>query len=110
MKILLLNPHIDAEHGVALALQKKGVALLYTANAEDAWRMLRLHGTSIDLGIVHREGVGADNGEAAIKFIEKVKADRIQSDLPIILTSNVWGDAEFANHQTGPSGVNAYLH
>ena len=110
MKILLLNPHIDAEHDIAQALQKRGVALLFTSNSDDCWRTLRLHGTSIDLAIVHREGVGADNGDASMKFIEKVKADRIQSDLPIILTSNVWGDAEFSAHQSGPHGVNAYLH
>lgn len=107
MKIIFLNPKIDAEHNVSKSLQEKGVALLFPQDETEAWQMLMLHGTSVDLGIIHREGLSSQN--AGLQFIEKVKNDPSQSDLPMILTSDDWGDSECAEHQASPFGVNAYL-
>ena len=109
MKVLFLNPQIDAAHSIVKGLQARGAAVLVPANADEAWQLLQLHGTSIDLAIVHREGAGQADAEAGIKFMAKVRADASQADLPWILTSGVWADAEFAKHQKGPNGANAYL-
>ncbi len=110
MKILFLNPHIDAGHQVAKALQARGLAVLFPADATEAKQVLQLHGTSIDLAIVHREGALPSELTAGLEFLRFVKSTPQHSDLPLILTSGQWGDAEFAEHQTTPEGVNAYLH
>jgi hypothetical protein len=109
MKILFLNPYIDAEHNFSRALQSKGLAILFPADVGEAVQMLRLHGTSIDLAIVHREGYSAQESDFGLKFISKAKADPSQVDLAIILTTQKWSDAECSQHQQGPEGVNAYL-
>lgn len=108
MKILLLNPHIDAQHKIAQTLQKKGIGLIQPTDSMEAWKMLQLHGKSVDLAIIHREG--AASPEDGMRFLERLKADPSQADLPLILTSDNWGDAEFAEHQNTPTGANAYLH
>ncbi len=104
MKILLVNPYLDALHEIMKAFKAKGIALLLSADPEEAWQMLLLHGNNVDLAIIHRElqplGLG---------FIDKVKKHPIVSDLPIILSSEKWGDLEFATHQQTPQGANAYL-
>ncbi len=107
MKILFLNPRIDAEHNISKKLQSLGIALLFPADAKEAVQMLGLHGTSIDMALIHREGY--DSKDIGLKFISDVKLDPIQNDLPIILTTEAWGSAECAEHQKGPQGVNAYL-
>jgi hypothetical protein len=128
MKIILLNPHVNPQHPLLKILQGKGHAVLLPMDAEEASQMLMLHGTSIDLAIVHREGEGTamgggpetrivnrpagmagKNDESGFKFIAKFRADKTQADLPLIITSQVWGDAEFASHQDSPLGANAYL-
>ncbi len=111
MKILLLNPKINAEHAVARALHTRGVGILFPASVDEAWQMLQHHGTSIDLAVVHREGASAGiaENEPGIRFIARVKADPSQADLPIILTSGIWGEREFSRHQQSAMGVNAYL-
>ena len=110
MKILLLNPHLDAEHNVLKMLQARGMALLIPENAQDALQMAKLHGQSIDLAIIHREsGDRSQLPDVGTKFLAQLKLDPIQSDLPVILTSEGWGDAEFAAHQRTPLGANAYL-
>jgi hypothetical protein len=108
MKILLLNPSIDAGHKTGVALQKKKVALLSTDDAEEAFQMLHLHGKSVDLAVIHREGPEG-NLDAGIKLVARLKKDPMQSDLPIILTTDKWTDGECAKHQQGATGVNAYL-
>ena len=106
MKILLLNPYIDATHDVAKLFQKRGIGLLISGDPIEAWQILQLHGSTIELAIVHREIPPADSG---MSFIEKVKKDSTQSDLPIILSSEKWEDLNFAKHQQSAQGVNAYI-
>jgi len=109
MKILLLNPHINAEHSVVKSLKKNGMALLLPSNAEEAWQMLRLHGDSVDLAVIHREGIGAKASEEGLSFVFKVKGDPGLSDLPMILSSETWKDPDFVKHQESSLGVHAYL-
>ena len=109
MKILLLNPQNDAERNIVEPLKARGVAVLYSPDAGEAWQLLMLHGVSIELAIIHREGPDR-KGEDGLKFIEKIKRDPSQADLPYIVTSELWGDPEFAEHQRGPLGANAYVH
>jgi CheY-like chemotaxis protein len=109
MKILFLNPKIDAEHKISKGLLAKGAALLFPADSTEAWQMLKLHGTSVDLAIIHREGIVSQQNEAGLQLISQIKSDPNQADLPIILTTDLWGDADCAKHQDGPEGVNAYI-
>lgn len=108
MKILLLNPHTDAAHKISETFSAVGAALLSAITADEAWQLLQLHGKSVDLAIVHREGLNGP--EDGLKFIERVKADPAQSDLPFIVTSSQWHDDQFARHQATPQGANAYIH
>lgn len=107
MKILLLNHHIDAQHKISARLQAAGAVLLIPSHLDEAWKMIQLHGPSLDLAIVHREGASDDfEGE---KLIAQIKGDPTQSDLPVILTSSLWNETDFFQHQQGAMGVNAYL-
>ncbi|MGK5082497.1 hypothetical protein WDW37_04250 [Bdellovibrionota bacterium FG-1] len=109
MKVLLLNPHVDAKNSLVQILQAHGYAVILPANAEEAGLMLSLHGNSIDLAVVHREDSINKDNENGLKFVTQLKADPLQSDLPFIITSQVWGDAEFVRHQATAQGANAYL-
>ena len=80
MKILLLNPHRDAMQGVTAALRAQGHAVLSPNDPEDAWQMLQLHGTSVDLAIVHREWGKKSRLISGMKFVERFRADSTQRD------------------------------
>lgn len=74
--------------------------------------MVRLHGASLDLAIIHREGFSEDAAgasEEGIELVHEIKGDPSQTDLPVIITSARWDDADFVAHQEGPDGANAYL-
>src|SRR6476659_5618342 len=110
MKILLLNPHLDAEHNFVQGLRKQGFALLCPADTDEAWKMLQLHGSSVDLAVIHREGEkDGTASDAGLALIALIKGDPTQRDLPIILSSQIWKNRDFAQHQQTPMGVNAYL-
>lgn len=108
MKILFLNPYIDSEHNLVRFLVDRGIAPLIAVNPTEAWQLIQLHGQSIDLGIVHREGVEAER-EPGLEFVKRFKADPLHSDLPYILTTDLWSDAECVRHQESNLGANAYL-
>ena len=108
MKILLLNPLIDAGHKLLGTLKGRGVSVVVCKDADDAWQQLKSIGDSIDLALIHREGKGGQ-GEPGVALAAKIKKDKALLDLPIILTSATWGDADFAKHQKTPDGANAYL-
>src|SRR5690242_4495090 len=100
MKILLLNPKVNAEHQIAKGLRQKGIALLFPATLSEAWQMLQLHGASIDAAIIHRESPeGPDGG---VSLVSKLKKDPQYQDLPIIFTSEKWTEEECGIHQNGP--------
>lgn len=107
MKIIFLNPNINAGYQIVSRLEKEEVGLLFPADAEEAWQTLQLHGLSVDLAVIHREGIS--DPEAGLKFIHKIKTDPLQQDLPIIITTNEWSDSDCAMHQSSADGANAYL-
>jgi CheY-like chemotaxis protein len=109
MKILLLNHHVDAQHKISARLQAAGAVLLIPSHNEEAWKMIQLHGSSLDLAIIHREGEKEETMDEGEKLLARIKADPAQVDLPIIFTSSQWNEADFFQHQQGPMGANAYL-
>lgn len=111
MKILFLHPQASAEHPAAKALQTTGAGVLFATTADDAWQMMKLQGATLDLIVVHREAPGSLQGAEtpALSFLGKVKSAAQYADIPFILTSDTWGDADFAKHQRTPHGANAYL-
>ncbi|MBI3533998.1 MAG: hypothetical protein HY072_00710, partial [Deltaproteobacteria bacterium] len=101
MKILLLNPHVDASHEIAQVFQKKGIALILSNDPEEAWQMLMLHGSNTDLVILHKEFLLLENKikkDVCLEFIERIQKSTVLTDIPIILTSEKWGDPEFVQH------------
>jgi hypothetical protein len=115
MKILLVSPHINAQHQVVQLLKAKGMAVLLPTTAatsgpafyDEAWKIIQTHGPSLDLVVLHRETPkGLDSG---IELVSKIKKDPVQQDLPILLTTEVWSEEECASHQQTPMGANAYL-
>lgn len=110
MKILLLNPHVNAQHKIQMALQAAGHVVLSGASSDEAWKILQAHGSTMDLAVIHREQQGVANSDYGTKLIERIKEDAKHADLPIILTSEVWDETLFFQHQQGKFGANAYLH
>jgi hypothetical protein len=103
MKILLLNPHIDAEHSFVQELRSlAGWSVVCPQDTHEAHQMLALHGEQLDLAVVHREGGGLD-------FLTKLRAHPRLNDLAVVVTSQDWNDADFARHQGSDQGANAYL-
>jgi CheY-like chemotaxis protein len=108
MKILILSPHIDAQHAIVQALKARGDAVLVSNQLEEGWKVLQVHGASIDLAILHREGpTGGGDPGAELNF--KIKNHSTFSDLPVLFVSEVWTDEQCAAHQQTPAGANAYL-
>lgn len=108
MKILLLNPHIDAGHNVVTGLSGRGVTVLLCIDVNDAWSKLQQEGETVDFVLLHREAKN-DQGEAALEILARLKKDKKLMDLPVIVSSSVWKDSDFAKHQKTPDGANAYL-
>ncbi|MGZ3688104.1 MAG: hypothetical protein ACXWPM_13390 [Bdellovibrionota bacterium] len=102
MKILLLNPQIDAAHAIPRGLKARGIALLFSTNVDEAWRLLKLHESNVDLAIIHADPAG-------LGILDKLKAESGLSDLPVILTTEGWSETECAKHQQSSKGANAYL-
>lgn len=111
MKILVVGHKDDAQRDLSILLMSKGATVLgpFEASSKETWETLQAEQKGIDLAIIHREGKDGQ-GEPGIELVRKIKADPVQVDLPIIITSSVWGDAEFVLHQGKAEGVNAYLH
>lgn len=108
MKILLLNPFVNSSHAIVQGLSAKGWAVLICKDGDEGMQMLQLQGASVDLAIVHREGPNGA-GEPGLAFIQKFKAAAKFKDLPYVITTEKWSDAECAKHQDTPNGANAYL-
>lgn len=106
MKFLIFSANSDAERGLSAFLKKAGVTAIASSSVEEAYKALLLHGSSVDLALIVREG---DSGEPGIQFIQKIKEDASQADLPIILVTSKWSDQECAAHQESSLGANGYL-
>lgn len=108
MKILILNPRIDAEHGTVKFLKAQGFAVLCVAETGTALQTLRLHGASVDLAVIHRENISGA-GEPGLEFLTQLKLDPDQADLPVILTTERWSAQEIERFQGGPLRVSSVL-
>ena len=110
MKILVLNPNIDAKHQIIQALRAKGFGVICVSHVVEAAEALRVHGRTIEFAIVHREAApGAGNGEPGLDFVRRFRTDPDQSDLPYLISSSTWNDSDFAQHQKSSLGAHAYL-
>src|SRR5262249_11636288 len=108
MKVLYLEPRMDVGQKISEALKARGLAILLATNPAEAKQLLQLHGRSIDLAVIHREGPYG-TGDPGLRFISTFKAEATHADLPYILTSAQWSDADCAAHQSTPMGANAYV-
>ncbi len=114
MKILVLNPQIDAAHEIATTLQTQGHALFFAETPDEAWQILQLHRGSMDLALAHRESMaaGANGPFPGLDLLKKIRtsgeADLVE--LPFVLTTQSWSDDECVAHQSTPEGAHAYLH
>lgn len=108
MKLVILNPYLNAEHEAIAALKKRGASVLITQTLEEAWTVLQLHGSSVDLGVFHREGPGG-KGEPGLDLVKKLRESKDHADLPYILTYEKWSQQDCAAHQVTGFGANAYL-
>jgi hypothetical protein len=110
MKILFMNPHVEAMQQIVQAFQARGVGALLALDATEAWQILQLHGQSVDLMVIHRENeAGADEGISLLQRLKAVPQGDLFWGLPIILSSGVWDSARFAEHQKSSDGANAYI-
>ena len=64
----MLNPNVDTKHQLVQSLRDQGHALLLASNAIEAWQILELHGASVELAVVHREGHGGQS-EEGLEFV-----------------------------------------
>jgi len=108
MKVLILNPQLNAAHQVASFLEKKGVYPLFVSQANEVLPILQIQEHQIDLLILHRE-IGGGEGGATLQFIDQMKQIPDLSALPLILTTSAWTLEQCALHQETSSGANAYL-
>jgi DNA-binding response OmpR family regulator len=108
MKILILSPHIDAQHPIVQALKARGDAVLVSNGADEGWKVLQVHGASMDLAVLHREGT--TGGDPGTELNKKIKKTSTFADLPVLFTTESWSDEQCAVHQQTPEGANAYLH
>lgn len=108
MKFLVFGPSFDAERSVIQRLESMGAAVLVPQDGKEALAFLQLHNQSLDLAVICREGQGG-RGEPGLEVVQAIKGNPLLEDLPFILTTSVWTDAECADHQNSPQGANAYL-
>lgn len=108
MKILFLNPQFDAAQEVLQALRVRGLFPLYARNNLEAQQILSFHGRTIELAFIHRESADGSS-DAGIQFYTQLKNDPEQADLPVVITSAQWSEAEFGTHQSSELGAHAYL-
>jgi hypothetical protein len=109
MKFLVFNSNVDAERKISSLLKQAGISALINPRLEEAWQALLLHGSSVDFAIIHIEGAGG-KGQPGLELAQRIKNDPSQSDLPFILTTEKWSDAECMKHQaSGPAAANGYL-
>ncbi len=108
MKVVILHPEKVAEESLAHKLAIFDVAALFAHSAKEALQIMTLHPTSVDLVVVHREGAAHQAAEEGLDFLEELRKDPQKSDLPVILSTSAWSDAQCAQHQATQDGVNAY--
>jgi hypothetical protein len=102
MKLLLVNAKLGSGDPLVRSLQSTGVTVLLANTLEQARQLLTAHALTLEIVVIHRE----PNGLELIPFIKSTPS---LADLPYIVTSSEWNDADFGRHQQTSEGANAYL-
>ncbi|MBC7387489.1 MAG: hypothetical protein H7301_15165 [Cryobacterium sp.] len=100
MKILFLNPHLQ-DAPILTTLRRLGVGVVVCSEFRECELVFRMHGASTTLFVGH-DSDGVKMGEA-------IKAHPRFPQVPVILTTSSWTDAQCLQHQATPAGANAYL-
>jgi hypothetical protein len=108
MKVFVFHPTIDSRQEVLRRIESGGHQVILAQDPAQAWNTLASQGASIDLAWIHREG-RASKDVPGLDLLSKLKKEAALVDLPVVLSSGVWGDPEFARHQDGSDGANGYL-
>lgn len=108
MKFLLFSPDLDFLLKARTELNSRGIAALVASDPEIAFQVLQMHGSTIDLLVIHREGL-ENKGTPGLELIGRVKLKPELAEIPFIVSSSAWNDIDFYQHQQGPMGANAYL-
>lgn len=106
MKILVLNPQVDAERKIAQLFQARGVVTLACRTADEAMNLLASQSNEIAIALIHREGPGGDPG---VKLLTRIRKDQTTKDIPVVLTTEKWSDEECMTHQETALAANATL-
>jgi TolA-binding protein len=102
MKLLFVNPRLSSGDPLVRSLQSTGVTVLLANTLEQARQLLTAHAVTLEVVVIHREPSG-------LELIPFIKSTPSLVDLPYIITSSEWSDADFARHQETSDGANAYL-
>ena len=97
MKILILNPHINAEHKLSEFLGSQGFGVLYPLNALEAEQLFGLH-ENIDLVMIHREDVSG-MGEPGLELMNRLRSNAQLSKLVFLVSSEKWSEEECSDLQ-----------
>ncbi len=102
MKLLLVHPRLGSGDPLVRSLQATGVVVLLANTVVQAKQLLSAHALTLEVAVIHREPQG-------LELITFIKSSASLSDLPYIVISSEWTDADFARHQQSSEGANAYL-
>lgn len=108
MKLLFLNPHVDAAHELVKHLVSQGHVVLNAMDGSEAWQLLKIHGDSVDVAFLHREGIGKDPNPG-LTLANKLKSTGEFPGLAVVITTQAWDETQCGLHQSSPEGQNAYL-
>jgi hypothetical protein len=78
------------------------VVVLIANTVDQAKQLLTAHALTLEVAVIHREPQG-------LELIPFIKSSASLADLPYIIISSEWTDADFARHQQSSEGANAYL-
>ncbi|MBI3557051.1 MAG: hypothetical protein HY074_12380 [Deltaproteobacteria bacterium] len=118
MKILVLNPQWHAEHPLVKALSARQFTVLLAPTTEEAWLLLQMQGSSIDVCLINRElmktraapmspPVGVNDGGLA--FVQQIRRFQSGRQLPVVITSEYWRSPDFQGHAKTELAAEAYL-
>jgi len=100
MKVIFLSPGIHSTE-VPKLLQSLGVAVLIASELKEAELILKLHGRSTGLIVGH--------DEPGVQLNQIIKNHPVWKQVPVILTTSKWSEAECVKHQDSNLGANAYV-
>src|SRR5690349_11962590 len=84
-----------------------GISCQIFSTISEAISELKKDPNSIDLVLIAKE---LADGQDGLNAAEAIRNDVTISDVPYILMSSTWGKTDFAKHQKGPAGANAYYN